>query len=65
MAQIHGKKVLIRKPKAGDLVVTRTNGNTRTVVSVSNGVVIAKGAGFNGIAKAFPLAHVSVLAKRQ
>lgn len=62
---VHGKKVVVRKPKAGDKVVSRHNGKTYLVEAVDGTTVTATSMAWRGLSKPLPLSAVATLAVRQ
>jgi hypothetical protein len=62
---VHGKKVVVRKPKAGDMVVSRHNGKVYSVEAVNGSLVTATSTAWRGLTKPLPMAAVATLAVRQ
>lgn len=62
---VHGKKVVVRKPRAGDMVVSRHNGKTYSVEAVNGSLATIKSTAWRGLSKPIPMSAIATLAVRQ
>ena len=62
---VHGKKVVTRKPKVGDMVVSRNNGKTYEVSDLSGALAHITSTGYRGLTKPIPVSQIATLAVRQ
>lgn len=62
---VHGKKVVVRKPKVGDMVVSRNNGKVYNVTDLNDSLAHITSTGYRGLTKPIPVSQIATLAARQ